>query len=237
MSYIESNIIPSALIQKFSVPDNILKDIDDYAEQVLEEKKYHSQRNATPFLAADVFSQFFLNIEEPRVGQYVAWQNDLVSSYIKEYQKLSQIDYPDCHISTEDIWSVHSKEGDYNPIHSHNVKTGFGLATVTWTKLPPSMNTHKPDDEKTYQSYGLFKGPLDGVADGYLSLQANVQKPIRQMQNFEFSQQIMIRPVIGLMIMFPLWMNHLVYPFRGEGERRSIASNIVIEHKDHGNIF
>jgi hypothetical protein len=44
-----------------------------------------------------------------------------------------------------------------------------------------------------------------------------------------------VRPEVGLMVMFPIWMNHCVYPFKGEGERRSVASNLVIGIK--GDLF
>jgi hypothetical protein len=26
--------------------------------------------------------------------------------------------------------------------------------------------------------------------------------------------------------LFPSWMQHMVYPFRGEGERRTVAANL-----------
>ena len=37
--------------------------------------------------------------------------------------------------------------------------------------------------------------------------------------------ELCIQPVDGLMIIFPSFLHHLVYPFMGEGERRSIALN------------
>jgi hypothetical protein len=29
-----------------------------------------------------------------------------------------------------------------------------------------------------------------------------------------------------LLLMFPSWMQHCVYPFQGDGERRTVAGNI-----------
>jgi len=29
-------------------------------------------------------------------------------------------------------------------------------------------------------------------------------------------------------LMFPSWLNHMVYPFEGEGERRTIAGNLNV---------
>ena len=36
-----------------------------------------------------------------------------------------------------------------------------------------------------------------------------------------------VDPLPGLMVMFPSWLNHLVHPYQGEGERISVAFNIV----------
>jgi hypothetical protein len=34
------------------------------------------------------------------------------------------------------------------------------------------------------------------------------------------------KPEVGLLLMFPSWMQHCVYPFQGDGERRTVAGNI-----------
>ena len=36
---------------------------------------------------------------------------------------------------------------------------------------------------------------------------------------------LQVAPTRGLMLIFPSWLIHQVYPFIGEGERRSIAFN------------
>ena len=238
MKYIQ--VIPSAIVLHFTVPDLILNDLHNFTEEVLEDKQYHDKRNAEPFLAADIRQQYFLNQNDPRVARYCDWQQAKAVEYIEAYVEQSKMvssngGYPDCEIKTEDIWSVHSFESEYNPIHSHNVKTGYGLATVTYTKLPETMKIHRPEDEARYNQYGLFKDNLAGITDGYISLQAGPQKNLQQLRNFETTQQVAVRPEVGLMVMFPIWMNHCVYPFKGEGERRSVASNLVIGIK--GDLF
>ena len=165
------HIIPSAIVLHYAVPDIILNDLHNYTEEVLEDKQYHDKRNAEPFLAADIRQQYFLNQSDPRVSRYCDWQQSKAVEYIQTYIEQTKIEtgsaggYPDCEIKTEDIWSVHSFENEYNPIHSHNVETGYGLATVTYTKLPESMKIHKPEDEARYNEYGLqivFDTDIDG---------------------------------------------------------------------------
>ena len=234
------HIIPSAIVLHYAVPDLILNDLHNYTEEVLEDKQYHDKRNAEPFLAADIRQQYFLNQSDPRVSRYCDWQQSKAVEYIQTYIEQTKIEtgsaggYPDCEIKTEDIWSVHSFENDYNPIHAHNVKTGYGLATVTYTKIPESMQEYRPEDEERYNQYGLFTDDPGKslITDGYIALQAGPQKNLQQLRNFETTQQMIVRPEVGLMVMFPIWMNHCVYPFRGEGERRSVASNLVITLKE-----
>ena len=43
---------------------------------------------------------------------------------------------------------------------------------------------------------------------------------------FMFSQSSTRRPAVGDIYLFPNWLEHMVYPFEGEGERRSVAFNV-----------
>ena len=45
----------------------------------------------------------------------------------------------------------------------------------------------------------------------------------------------MFKPKVGTMYFFPSWLQHVVYPFRGEGERRTVAANFncfPVEHTE-----
>ena len=44
----------------------------------------------------------------------------------------------------------------------------------------------------------------------------------------------MAKPQIGDLYIFPSWLSHQVYPFRSEGERRSMAFNIHLRSKVPG---
>ena len=39
------------------------------------------------------------------------------------------------------------------------------------------------------------------------------------------SQSIAVCPEVGKLLLFPSWLQHMVYPFFGDGERRTIAAN------------
>jgi hypothetical protein len=58
-------------------------------------------------------------------------------------------------------------------------------------------------------------------------------------------QSFMMKPEVGKLLVFPSWLQHMVYPFKGEGERRTVASNLncwdvpkesLIEGEEDGNV-
>ena len=56
----------------------------------------------------------------------------------------------------------------------------------------------------------------------------NTMKDIYQLRE---QTQHVVRPVEGKLLMFPNWLSHMVWPFKGEGERRTLSANFEIELK------
>jgi uncharacterized protein (TIGR02466 family) len=44
-----------------------------------------------------------------------------------------------------------------------------------------------------------------------------------------FGQPVLIDPEPGMMVVFPSWLRHMVHPFAGEGERITIAWNMLLQ--------
>ncbi|HIC17705.1 TPA: hypothetical protein EYO77_06290, partial [Candidatus Poribacteria bacterium] len=61
-------------------------------------------------------------------------------------------------------------------------------------------------------------GRLPGVRFG--------RTPATGSLTFMFAQSSIRRPVVGDIYLFPNWLEHMVYPFEGKGERRSVAFNV-----------
>ena len=40
-----------------------------------------------------------------------------------------------------EAWTVHSYAGDYNPLHSHGVRTSAGLSCILYLKVPEQIET------------------------------------------------------------------------------------------------
>ena len=116
------------------------------------------------------------------------------------------------------LWSVHSYERDYNPLHDHGVDTIMGLSFTTWTKIPPQIA-----NKEGYRSSDLYNS--SGVADGFLQFHYG-QTGIRGLEELRPPFSKTVKPEVGKLIMFPSWCQHCVYPFEGDGERRTVAGNL-----------
>ena len=113
-----------------------------------------------------------------------------------------------------DLWTVHQFAGDYNPIHTH-ASGVTGLSFIFWTKVPQNMRNISAGN--LYSASGkengctTFIGNSSGDPYNFKPLNAKVYKP-----------------KVGHFLIFPNWLNHTVYPFMCEGERRTIGGNIAL---------
>ena len=80
--------------------------------------------------------------------------------------------------------------------------------------------------------YYIADGDLDpegGPSNGKLELidpRAGVQ--MIHIDNTILHGRYQVDPLPGLMVVFPAWLNHMVHPFVGKGERISISFNVLL---------
>ena len=97
-----------------------------------------------------------------------------------------------------------------------------GLSTTLWTKVPKQiLNNPKITDQNF--SPNSSSGHLDGCIDFQ-----PFDHGSRISYDLRLGGTLTIKPEVGKMFIFPSWLLHSVYPFEGEGERRTVASNINI---------
>ncbi len=61
--------------------------------------------------------------------------------------------------------------------------------------------------------------------NGVLELRDQRQRAA-EFPGYDFGQTLNIAPEAGLFLTFPAWVEHMVHPFYGTGERISIAINV-----------
>ena len=96
-------------------------------------------------------------------------------------------------------WANVLREGGYNRIHNHPGTVWSGCYYVS---------IGEPDAEPECNGCIEFQDPRPGNIHG---------------------GKERVPPEAGIMLMFPSWLNHFVNPFRGRGERISIAFNLSVE--------
>ena len=116
-----------------------------------------------------------------------------------------------------ECWSVHSFAGDYNPIHDHGNRLEGALSFVLYTKVPDEIRN------KEAKSLHGASGMLDGCIT--FTNGSTSQKAFAQLR---YPKIITIVPQVAKLLVFPHWLNHMVYPFRCGGERRSISGNVTL---------
>ena len=104
------------------------------------------------------------------------------------------------HLQPIDLWLNCQKAGDYNPTHTH----GGSFSGVIFLKVPPQINANSFDGQL------CFHGPEEW-----------------HIQSFRTGMAHYVLPVPGEFYVFPAWQPHSVMPFRGDGERWSLAFNVV----------
>jgi len=106
------------------------------------------------------------------------------------------------------VWVVSQYAGDFNPVHIHDAN----LSGVAFLKVPPGFEAeYKKEDHHATAGCLEFLGSIP---------------------NHFARHSYIVKPEVGDFYLFPSWLAHQVYPFRCEGERRSMAFNVHFSTKE-----
>jgi hypothetical protein len=119
-----------------------------------------------------------------------------------ENTRVSRVEY-------ENFWIVSQYAGTPSPVHFH---TG-DISGVMYLKVP---EIDEGEEARTY---------ISGRQAGYINFL------IGGKQRFSKSL-ISFKPRVGDFYIFPGWLLHGAEPFRGAGERRSLAFNAFVATED-----
>ena len=211
---------PALLVGKGKVPQDLLDDLNNMCDDLLADPDTPSY---APFLVGEIQngSQLEVNLENKKFKRFRKLLKNSAMLYINQYFSSVGRTPPPYHLDVSDVWTVHQYAGDYNPLHDHGSNSYSAISGFIHLKLPPKLK--KKSEEFVGSSIFNSQGTLDGVTSlvwGDVGL--------RDHNIFRFPGTEYVVPVEGVYYIFPLWLNHCVYPFREEGERRSISYNIEV---------
>ena len=221
--------LPQVILMEAQLPMPMIDDLNSYLDNLMvsEDREDHSKNLVGQIQSGQ---QLTMNAEDEKVIRFTQTINQLGMEYIKHFVRRigSSKLFPDnMQVGVDEMWSVHSYEGDYNPIHDHSVPSLTGLAATTWTKVPEQITKQKSPNDGEYNLFGA-----SGNSDGFLAFNygktSSLDNPMLKPPT-----TCTIQPEVGKLFIFPIWLQHMVYPFKGEGERRTIAANLCAWHKDN----
>ena len=210
--------LPAVYIMETTMPESMVDSVNDYIDEY---RKKEDRESLAPTLVGqiDKGEQLLLDHTDKRLVEYTQFISNLGVEYINYYGKSGNKVSGPKQVETDQTWSVHSYDGDYNPIHDHGTKTVMGISTTAWTKVPEQIGR----TNATSPTYSLYNE--SGHADGCIMFSYG-QTSSLDAQRLKPSQLITVTPEVGKLLVFPSWLQHMVFPFKGEGERRTIASNL-----------
>lgn len=150
---------------------------------------------------------------------------------LDEYRDFS-LDNVDIKVKRGDGWINYMTESEYNPVHLHthcSVSTIFYLddyigdeSIVDKDKSDRFGNDASEDGFTTFIN-GSF--PIGEINPGPTRLKELGSLVTNLMPRTHFS----VKPKKGLFFVFPSWLLHMVYPFKGKGRRVTSSVNYGIK--------
>ena len=216
--------LPAVIMMECQLPKKIIKDLNTYLDVY---KKDKDRKSLSHTLVGQIHQgeQLLMDHNDDMLKEYYRFITNMGVIYLQSFSDVTGHYFNNKIVDIDELWSVHSYEGDYNPIHDHGTKTITGISTTTWTKVPKQIGKMGEARLDREQTFSLFKA--SGACDGFLAFTYG-RNQIMDVQRLRPPQSISMQPKVGRQLIFPSWMQHMVYPFFGKGERRTVAANLNV---------
>ncbi len=183
-------------ILRVKMPQEYVNLLNVESDRILGDKKLSKEHDWSHNLAGNVKQE--ISVDYQNIPQFP----EFLVTMAKEYYRhtISEDVWMDGKISFK-VWVVSQYAGDFNPMHIHD----SNLSGVSFLKMPPKF-----EEEYEREDHHKTAGCLEFVGS---------------VPNHFAKHSYIVKPEVGDLYLFPSWLTHQVYPFRSEGERRSMAFN------------
>jgi len=212
--------LPAVFLLEAWMPDAMVSGLNTYLDELMEQEDRTSHAGT---LVGQIGhgQQLTMDHNDPRLNDFCQMSGILATEYLKNFGSTGN-NIGERHIDIDELWSVHSYERDYNPIHDHGTKTIMGISCTSWTKVPEQILDQPTAGSPEYSLYNA-----SGDSDGCLAFNYGINS-LLDVERLRPPQSFVIKPEVGKYLMFPSWLQHMVYPFEGDGERRTVAANLNV---------
>ena len=214
--------LPAVVMLECQLPDDIVSNLNEYLDEY---KETAEKKSLAGTLVGQIHQgeQLLMDHQHPLLADYYRFITTMGVMYLESFMNITGARFEPITVDIDELWSVHSFEGDYNPIHDHGTKTLMGISTTCWTMVPEQIGKLGETGTGNAENYSLYND--SGACDGFLAFTYG-RNEIMNTERLRPPQSITLQPKVGRQLMFPSWMQHMVYPFFGEGERRTVAAHL-----------
>ena len=207
--------IPAYKLMAIQFPDAFTDDINRHIDEVIIPSKVsHSSQLVGQINRNEKSEQYTFPLNDEVGEDFKTIIDSIATQLLKDKTGYNRNSIAEAF----EAWTVHSYEGDYNPLHAHGCQTPAGLSMIMYLKVPKCIE-EKPPVIKLHEATGDI--------DGHTGLITSTNT-IHDVYRLKLDAQEYIKPKKGFMIIFPNWLQHCVMPFFGDGERRTMSANFNI---------
>ena len=206
-------------MMKVDIPIAIIDELNTHIEEELDGAVDFSDKLVGQINRNEKSAQIQFALDDD-AGKAVS---NIIEMLAKTYMK--NVTTEDYDAKVNDAWTVHSYEGDYNPLHDHGTETPIGLSCIMYMKVPEQI-ANIPNPAEEFDGLNSSSGAVDGFT--YFTWGTNGMRDVNMLRP---ATEEYVKPEVGTLIMFPSWLRHSVNPFFGDGERRTFSANINIMKK------
>mgnify|MGYP001444503827 FL=1 len=189
-------------VLRVKIPDKIIEKLNEYIDNTIKNKSKAEKLNYGEKLVGDVTQEFLLELEFVKSSGWLDFLGNCSKIYteLNEGKKITKF-------NLLDTWIVRQFKNEYNPTHWH----GGHISGAGFLKVPKILG-----DSVQKKKDINYRG-------GNLQL-------IHGSRMFTCPSTYNIIPEVGDFYLFPNYLMHTVFPFKGtDEERRSISFNATID--------
>lgn len=188
-------------IAKVQMPENLVQKLNCYVDQTIKDEKALKNLDHGQNLAGNVRQEFIIDKKFEYQKYFFNFLNEVASAYVLKITKLKVTKF-----NVINSWIVRQFEDEYNPVHFHKGH----LSGVGYLKVPENWGNYTQNNKRKNQN-----GKIDFIYGN---------------KSFLSHGNLILEPKVGDFYMFPNYLFHTVYPFKGDQERRSVSFNATIDN-------
>jgi Putative 2OG-Fe(II) oxygenase len=207
---------PALYIMEARLPTPLVNMVNTYIDSVRESAADHSKSLVGQIRQDPRSAQLQLDLRHDVPSALAAVIVEIGSQFVRQ-QGYHAV------VTANDMWSIHSYQGDYNPLHDHGGNTPLGLSSVLYLKVPLVIAEKEPVLHGGSPKLNMTSGNCDGFTQLVWGATG-----MRDFSLLRPPTQQYVKPEEGKLLVFPNWLLHRVEPFFGEGERRTLSCNMDV---------